>query len=156
MSLVNAAIEALTDPLLYSHREIRRSLVADGLPEVLQRREGKRVAHRFFGLQHDSVDGANAVRRPSRRGIAEHGAAAPNFLTVEQWLPTFNRIDDLEDGNLCRRAGEQIAAADAAGSVDDPRLFELGKYLGEEAVRNALKIGQVATAEGNIARTRQP
>jgi len=132
-----------------------RCLFGDVLPDIGQRLTSQRVAHRLFRAQHDEMYRANSSGRPLWRSAAENRTAPPDFLAIEQWLPAFDGVDDLQHADVLRHAGQEISAAYATRCVDNPRPFELGENLSDEAVRNTLKIGKIAAAERFVG-PRQP
>src|SRR5262245_25279617 len=63
--------------------EVAWRLGDDASCEVSKCARGKHLAHARIGLQHDGVDRADAVRRPSRRFAAKNRATAPDVAAFE-------------------------------------------------------------------------
>ena len=95
-------------------------------------------------------------RRPGGRLFAEDRTAAPDLLAIEDWLRALDGVDDLQHGDLIRRAGQAIAAADAFARGHDPGLLQLRENLGEEARRDALQLRQLPAAQRRVARGGEP
>ncbi len=134
---------ACVEPASHFSSKVRRRLAGHRLADIGEAMGGERVAHRLLRLQHHDVDRAYPAGRPARRRIAEQRAAVADILAIEQRLAPFDGIDDLQEADVLRRPGEQIAPRTPSEATTMPLRSSTGNILAREAGRDALKHGPV-------------
>jgi hypothetical protein len=106
-----------------------------------------RLALDHVGDRRAGQDRAHGVRGLAPDGSAGRGVGAD--LALEQ-------LDHLEDGDLARRAGEAVAALDAALRLEDPGAAQRGEQPLEELHRDVAGAREVADRHrGGVAPARQ-
>ena len=82
-----------------------------------------------------------------RTGIAHATPAGAEGATAG-FTVAFEKLDDLENADRGGGAGQPVAAAGAAGALDDAVLGKLGQHLGDEWLRKIAVLRHLGGTEG--------
>ncbi len=129
---------ARRQPLPYVARMVLGRLRRSASGDACQRVTGQRFSCTLLGLDHDRVNGTNAVHRPGGRAVSEKRTLSTDLLAFEQRFTSIDGFDDIECSDVGRGARERKATANSLAGDDDACLLKLGEKLRNKFGRDLL------------------